>query len=138
MPKNIRLTVVTPRRLVFDQEVEMAVIAGSEGEMGIMAEHAPTVTPLKVSVLRWRQDRTFHPIAITAPGFLEIKPDQITVLADNAELPAEIDTDRAKNAKERAENRLAGAGENDIDFNRAELALRRAIARIRTAEKSNS
>ncbi len=137
MGTQVRLKVVTPERVVYDKDVQMVVARGAEGELGILFDHTPLVTPIIIGVLKVKVDNTFYPIAVSGGGFLEIKPDQITVLADTAELPEEIDLDRAEAAKRRAEERLARverAEDPSIDVVRAQAAMQRAMARIRAVE----
>ena len=125
--------IVTPERKVYENEVNMIIARGGDGDLGIMAGHVPVVTTLKVSQLRLKTDRGDQVIAVSG-GFLEVKPDKVTVLAEAAELPEEIDVDRAARAKERAERRLNEKGNDNLDTARAEMALQRAINRIAAAK----
>ena len=125
--------IVTPERKVYENEVNMIIARGGDGDLGIMAGHVPVVTTLKVSQLRLKTDQGDQVIAVSG-GFLEVKPDKVTVLAEAAELPEEIDVDRAARAKERAERRLSEKGNDNLDTARAEMALHRAINRIATAK----
>lgn len=136
MGTAVRLKIVTPERVVYDNEVDMVVARGTEGEMGILYDHMPIVTPLKVSIMKIKKDNKFYPVAISGGGFLEVQPELVTVLADSAELPEEIDLERAKAAKQRAEERLASKGDS-IDEKRSNIALQRALTRIRAAEKQH-
>ncbi len=135
MGTAVRLKIVTPERVVYDDDVDMVVARGNEGELGILYDHMPLVTPLKVSILKIKKDNKFYPVAISGGGFLEVQPELITVLADTAELPDEVDLERAYAAKKRAEERLARKDEQGIDEKRASVALQRALTRIRIAEK---
>jgi F-type H+-transporting ATPase subunit epsilon len=125
--------IVTPERKVYENEVNMIIARGGDGDLGIMAGHVPVVTTLKVSQLRLKTDKGDQVIAVSG-GFLEVKPEKVTVLAEAAELPEEIDVDRAARAKERAERRLNEKGNDNLDTARAEMALHRAINRIATAK----
>ena len=125
--------IVTPERKVYENEVNMVIARGGDGDLGIMAGHVPVVTTLKVSQLRLKTDQGDQVIAVSG-GFLEVKPEKVTVLAEAAELPEEIDVDRAARAKERAERRLNEKGNDSLDTARAEMALHRAINRIATAK----
>ncbi len=129
---TIRLEIVTPERIVYGEEVNMVIVKGELGEIGILPKHAPFVTPLVISVVRIKKDGTEQEVAISG-GFLEVNPEKIVILAESAELPAEIDIDRATAAKERAERYLAKIGAESIDFRRAELSLQRAINRLKAA-----
>jgi F-type H+-transporting ATPase subunit epsilon len=127
------IEIVTPERRVYSNEVDMIIARGGDGDLGILAGHTPVVTTLKVSHLRIRNEGTETTIAVSG-GFLEVKPEKVTVLAEAAELPEEIDVDRATRSKERAERRLNDKGDS-TDHARAELALARAINRISLATR---
>ncbi len=127
---TIRLEIVTPERKVFSEDVEMVITRAAEGDIGILPRHAPFVSPLGITPVRIKKDGEEKRVAISG-GFLEVRPDTVTILAETAELSDEIDVDRALAAKKRAEERLAQAHRDDIDFKRAELALRRAMNRLR-------
>lgn len=127
------IEIVTPERRVYSNEVDMIIARGGDGDLGILAGHTPVVTTLKVSHLRVRNEGVETTIAVSG-GFLEVKPEKVTVLAEAAELPEEIDVDRAARSKERAERRLNDKSESN-DQNRAELALARAINRISLATR---
>lgn len=130
----MRLEIVTPERKVYSDEVEMIIVRGIEGELGILPNHAPFVTPLAISAMRIKKDGKEQLVAING-GFLEVNREKVVILAESAELPEEIDFDRALAAKERAEARLANKAVENQDFKRAELALQRAINRINISGK---
>ena len=132
MAKTFSLQVITPERTVFKGEVEMLIARATDGDLGILPGHAPLIASLAIWPLRVLTAGGEILLSVCG-GFLEVLPHQATVLASCAELPEEIDVKRALAAKERAESRLKGdrAG---IDVLRAELALKRAIARLKVAE----
>lgn len=130
----MRLEIVTPERKVYSDEVEMIIVRGIEGELGILPNHAPFVTPLAISAMRIKKDGKEFLIAISG-GFIEVSREKVVILAETAELPEEIDYDRALAAKERAEARLVNKVAENLDYKRAELALQRALNRIKVAEK---
>lgn len=134
MAAKIQLDVVTPDRLVISQEVEMVVSPGAEGEFGVLAGHIPFLSTLQSGELRFTQDGKTEYMALTG-GFAEVQPNKVTILADSAELAREIDIDRAKKARERAEERLRKAKTEKLDYARAEAALQRAMARLRVSQK---
>lgn len=134
MGTAVRLKIVTPERVVYDDDVDMVIARGTEGELGILYDHMPMVTPLKMSIMKIKKDKKFYPVSISGGGFLEVQPELITVLADSAELPEEIDLERAYAARRRAEERLASKDDAGIDEKRASIALQRALTRIRAAE----
>lgn len=131
--RKMPIEIVTPERKVYENEANLIIARGGDGDIGIMAGHSPVVTTLKISSLRVKTDGGDHTIAISG-GFLEVKPDRVTVLAESAELPEEIDVDRASLAKERAERRVKDSKSGDIDARRAELALSRALNRLEVAK----
>lgn len=132
--KTIKVSVVTPDGPVYEADVEMVSTKAKSGELGILPGHIPLVAPLEIGAVRLKKDGKTELIAVSG-GFLEVRPDKVTVLAQAAERAEDIDVARAKAAKERAERRLQQAKQDDIDFKRAELALRRAINRLEIAGK---
>lgn len=132
MANKIRLDIVTPERIVYSEDVSMVIARATDGDVGILPGHAPLVAGLDVWPLRVLNDEGERQISVCG-GFIEVKPDKVTILAACAELPGEIDVKRAAAAKERAEGRLKDA-QPDIDVQRAEAALRRALVRLRVAE----
>lgn len=128
MAKMIQLDIVTPERLVYSQNVSMVIARTTAGDIGILPGHAALVAALAIWPLRIITDGEELKISICG-GFIEVQPEKITILANCAELPDEIDIERAESAKERAENLLRGNREK-IDVARAEAALKRAMTRL--------
>lgn len=126
------LEIVTPERKVYEAEVNMIIARGAEGELGILPNHIPLITPLKIAPLEVKKGNEREEIAVSG-GFMEVRKDKVVILAETAELPGEIDVDRARAAKERAE-RLLHTKKAEIDHRRAELALQRALTRIEVAK----
>ncbi|WLR50711.1 F0F1 ATP synthase subunit epsilon [Bacillus tianshenii] len=126
---TMRVSVVTPDGSVYDSDVEMISVKALSGELGILPGHIPMVAPLAVSAVRLKQSGSTQMIAVSG-GFVEVRKEQVTVLAQAAELPDHIDVERAKAAKERAERRLQSGQKDNIDFRRAESALQRAVNRL--------
>ncbi|MBQ6787467.1 MAG: ATP synthase F1 subunit epsilon [Lachnospiraceae bacterium] len=131
MAEKFKLTIVTPDREFFNEDVEMVEFNTTEGEIGIYKGHIPLTVIVKPGILTITQGETVKNAALHA-GFVQILPEEVTILAEIIEWPGEIDEERAKAARERAESRLSGGG--DIDVVRAEAALMRAIARINAAQ----
>ena len=129
----IQLSIVTPERSLVNQQVDELQIPGAEGYLGVLPGHAPLFTELKVGELSYRKGSTWTSLAV-AWGFAEVLPDQVRVLAETAERASEIDLERATRAKERAEQRLNKGGQ-EIDYERALVALQRALIRIQVARK---
>lgn len=131
---TIALDVVTPNGSVFHEEdAEIVILQTKQGELGVMAGHIPTVTPLKIGVLRVKINGKFEYLAVTE-GFAEIRPEQITVLVQAGEFSEDIDSERAEAAKERAENLLRQTQDERVDRYRAELALQRAVNRLEVSK----
>jgi F-type H+-transporting ATPase subunit epsilon len=133
--RGFRLTVLTGERAVIDETVESLNAPGSEGYLGVLRDHAPLVTgllPGKLTVVRPGGGREEYAIS---GGFLEVRHNVVTVLADALESPHRIDIERAEQAATRARRRLSER-ESGLDTARAEAALRRALNRIRLAESS--
>jgi F-type H+-transporting ATPase subunit epsilon len=130
---NIKLDVVTAERLVYSDEVDIVIAPGVDGELAILPRHAPLMTMLKPGELRTRIGADEQSLVITG-GFLEVRPDRVTILADAAERAEEIDIARAEAAKKRAEERLTKRT-TEVDLARAEAALQRSLARLKVAEK---
>jgi F-type H+-transporting ATPase subunit epsilon len=101
--------------------------------LGILPDHTPLISQLKTGVLSYRQGNQNRRMHVSG-GFIEVASDNVSILSDVAEKPEEIDVERAQRAKERAERLLASRGE-DIDFDRAELKLQRALARLQVGER---
>ena len=135
MADRITLEIATPTRLVVAETVDEIVIPGSQGYFGVLPGHAAFLTTLGVGELMYRIGHDEHYLAV-AGGFAEVRNDKVIVLADTAERPEEIDRTRAERARERAERRLAGRVEEEVDYQRALAALARALARLLTAGRS--
>lgn len=129
------LEIVTPEHVVFSREVNSLSVRGVEGELGILPGHIPFVTPLQVAPIEIKFEGKTQSIAVHG-GFVEVQKDKVIVLAESAELPEEIDVERAVAARERAERRLSATAQDRIDHRRAELALQRAITRIKVTSNS--
>jgi F-type H+-transporting ATPase subunit epsilon len=127
---RILLSLVTPERKLLEEAVEEVVLPGSEGYLGVLPGHAPLLTGLKTGELTYTESGRRHACFVTG-GFVEVLPDRVSVLADVGERAEEIDVERARAAKDRAEKRLKGG--EDVDWDRARAALSRALARIQIA-----
>ncbi len=136
MANKLNLEVVTPTKLVVSDQVDLCTVPGTEGAFGVMANHAPILSTLTIGEMHYEKDNDRVRVAISG-GFVEVSSNQMTVLAEAAEISDEIDVDRALKAKERAEKRLQEAlsGREDIDVARAKAALARALTRLKVAGK---
>lgn len=132
---TIAVEIVTPERVVYRGDARIVVARGIEGDLGVLPNHIPMVTPLKIApVLVKKHEGADDTIAVSG-GMMEVRKDKITILAESAELADEIDVNRAQSAKERAERRLAEKGRDDVDVKRAEMSLQRAMNRLNIAGK---
>jgi F-type H+-transporting ATPase subunit epsilon len=130
---TLRLEIITAERQVLVDDVNAVVAPGIEGELGILPHHAPLMTMLKPGELLIRKDGEETYLAVTG-GFLEVRPDKVIILADACERAEEIDITRAEEAKRRAEEGLKTRPPG-VDIGQAEAALRRALIRLKVAER---
>lgn len=130
--KTITVNIVTPDGPVYDSEVSMVIAVTATGEMGVLPGHIPTVAPLGIGAVRLKKENSTELVAVSG-GFLEIRPEKVTILAQSAEAATDIDLARAQESAKRAEA-LLQARKDDIDYKRAELALKRAMNRINVYE----
>ncbi|WAA12172.1 F0F1 ATP synthase subunit epsilon [Fervidibacillus halotolerans] len=133
--KTVAVSIVTPDGPVYESEVEMVSTKSLTGDLGILPGHVPMVAPLAIGSVRLKKGKEVELVAVSG-GFLEVKPDKVTILAQSAERADDIDIERAIRAKKRAEERLRQQAQSNIDFKRAELALRRALNRISVAQQN--
>lgn len=126
------LQIITPERIFYQEKAVMVEMNTKEGAIGVYPMHVPTTTILAPGMLTIHLENGQTKVAALHGGFAEIQKTKVTVLAEAAEWPGEIDVDRAKAARERAERILRG-GDQNMDMMRAELALRRALTRIKVS-----
>lgn len=131
---TVQVDVVTPERTVLTMDAQIVIAKGVDGEIGVMAGHVPLVTPLEVAPLRVRNENDEKLLAVSG-GFLEIRPNKVTILAEIAELAEDIDVERAQEAKVRAEQMIEDSKKNDPDLKQHEYDLQRAINRLRVTGK---
>ena len=136
MAEKINLEVVTPKGAIVSEEVDIVTAPGFAGEFGVLANHAPFLSTIKIGTLRYKKDGNENELMVSG-GFCEVSNNKITFLVESAERGHEIDVDRALQAKERAEKRLLQAIEQQEKFDRtrAEAALQRALARLKLAQR---
>jgi F-type H+-transporting ATPase subunit epsilon len=133
---ELYLEVITPEKVVVSQEADSVVAPGTLGEFGVLPEHVAFLSGIVPGELRYSLDGKTESLAVTT-GFSEVFNNRVSVLVDAAEIGHEIDVERARRALERAKERLEkDRGAEDIDFLRAEAALKRAITRIKVAESA--
>jgi F-type H+-transporting ATPase subunit epsilon len=130
---TFQLEIVTPARLLLKDAAEEAQIPGLSGYLGILPGHAPLLTELGVGTITYKASGATHILSVCW-GFAEVLPDKVTILAEAAERPQEIDVERAQKAKDRAEQRLK-SNDPQVDYTRAEDALQRAETRLNVAKE---
>jgi F-type H+-transporting ATPase subunit epsilon len=131
MPDTFQLEIVTPEKRVVDTAATEVQIPGKNGYLGILPGHAPLITELSVGEVSFHAEGGKQRLAV-AWGFAEVLPDKVTILAETAERPSEIDVERARKAKERAEQRLT-SGDTNVDVERTLGALHKAETRLEVA-----
>ncbi len=129
---KVKLQIITPEKNFFEDDVQLVVVKGVEGSMGIMYDHEPFVTPLGIGPIKILSDNKIRHAAVSQ-GYVEVMEEKIVILADTAEWPEDIDISRAEEAKKRAEKRLEKK-ENHMELLKAEIALKKAINRINVAK----
>ena len=134
MADKIKLRVVTPSRLVLDEDVDEVTAPGELGEFGVLPNHIAFLSTLVAGEMSYKQGAARHTLVI-AGGYAEVLDNVMTVLAPAAEFPAEVDTARAQRAKERAERRMGEISFEDPEYALLEEAQRRALARLQVASK---
>lgn len=135
MANQIRLEVVTPTGAIVNEDVDIVNAPGYGGDFGILANHAPFLSTIKIGTMTYEKDKERKSLMISG-GFSEVSNNKVTFLVESAEFGDNIDVDRAMKAKERAEKRLAQGVQHDEALNvlRAEVSLQRAVARLKTAK----
>ncbi|MEO5919495.1 MAG: F0F1 ATP synthase subunit epsilon [Candidatus Limnocylindrales bacterium] len=128
------LEIVTPEKLAYSDTVDAVVLPGSEGELGVLPHHAPLVSMLGLGELQIRKDGQIESFAI-AGGFLQVRPDKVVVMAEMADLAAEIDLEKAARARVEAEKALESGYHEGADLSAARAALQVALLRQRVAER---
>lgn len=128
MAEVFKLEIITPDKTFYQGDVQMVELTTTEGQIGVYARHIPMTAIIAPGVLKIHEGSEVKRAALLS-GFIQIMPEQVTVMAEVAEWPEEIDEKRAQEAKGRAEKRLS-AGGAELDTARAELALKRALVRL--------
>lgn len=129
---NFPLEIVTPDRLFFEGEVERVIARGIEGDLAVLKNRAPIVTPLSIGKIHIKKDGK-ESIATCSSGYIKVTNEKTVIITDACEWPEEIDVKRAEEAKKRAEKRLKERPKG-LDVARAELALKRALNRLEVAK----
>jgi F-type H+-transporting ATPase subunit epsilon len=130
---SIQLVVVTPVNQLLSEAVTEVQLPGADGYLGVLPGHAPLITELGIGELTYKAANGQSGLLAIIRGFAEVLPERLSVLAETAERPEDIDLNRAKEALTRAQERIAAGG--DIDWDRASAALQRALVRLQVVSK---
>ena len=130
--QSLELEIVTPDQLLFRGEVDEVTVPGSAGYLGILPDHAPLLSELRVGVISFQQEGRKTEI-FCSWGFVEVLPDRVSVLAERAEFPDQIDVESAQQAKAKAEQ-LLRSGDPDLDYRKVVLDLEKAVTRLQVAQ----
>lgn len=135
LPEFLELQVVTPERLLVREEVHEIQVPGQNGYLGILPGHAPLLSELRLGELSYRKGAVWSYLTVFW-GFVEVLPERVIVLAEMAERSEEIDVERARTARQRAEERLKRPSDPDVDWSRAQVSLERAVIRLQVAGRA--
>ena len=130
--KTLTLEIVTPQRKILSEKVTAFIVPGVKGSMGVLYNHAPIIAELEFGEIKYKVGEKYERIALCSAGFMELSKNKATIIATTAELACDIDVERARAAKERAQGRLNQKAQG-VDVLRAELALKRALVRLKAA-----
>jgi F-type H+-transporting ATPase subunit epsilon len=130
----LHLEIVTPERLAFSDDVDMVLVPGIEGEMGILPHHTPLVSLLGLGELRIRKGGQEESFAI-AGGFVQVRPDKVVVMAETASMASEIDLEKAQEARREAQRALESGFHEGADLATARASMQQALLHIRVAER---
>ena len=130
----LHLEIVTPEKLAYEDDVDMVLVPGIDGELGILPHHTPLVSLLGDGELKIRKGGGEESFAI-AGGFLQVRPDKVVVMAETADLASDIDLEKAQQARAEAERALEAGYVEGADLSAARAELQRALIRIRVAER---
>jgi F-type H+-transporting ATPase subunit epsilon len=133
----LRLDIITPERNLLSETVDSVNVPGLGGELGILPGHTPMISQLQTGVLSYAQGGTTKRLHVSG-GFVEVRDDRVSVLADVAERPEEIDAARARLAREHAEKTLSAFSGTEEDFERARAELERSVVRLQLATEDHS
>ena len=131
---TLHLEIVTPERLAYSDDVDMVLVPGIDGELGVLPHHTPLVSLLGVGELKIRKGGDEESFAIVG-GFLQVRPDKVVVMAETADLASDIDLEKAQEARREAEKALAAGFHEGSDLSSARAALQQALLHVRVAER---
>jgi len=129
MAEQLQLSLVTPEKQVVNEKVDQVNVPGSEGDLGILYDHASIITNLRPGPLSYQKGEVTTQLVVSG-GYLEVTENRVIILAETAEFLQEVDRDRAEKAKTKAEATLLKTGLSEEDFQEAQKDLFRALARL--------
>ena len=135
MSQKLRLSVVTPEKQLVSEEVDQVNAPGSEGDFGVLYDHAPILTNLRSGQLSYENDGESTALVISG-GYLEVTDNRVTILAETGEFLHEIDRERAERARSQAEEKLSNPDLSEEEFSETQKKLFRAIARLENSENN--
>ena len=135
MSQKLKLSVVTPQKQLISEEVDQVNAPGSEGDFGILYDHAPFLTNLRSGQLSYENDGESTTLVIGG-GYLEVTDNRVTILAESGEFLHEIDRERAERARSKAEEKLSNPDLSEEEFSETQKKLFRAIARLENSENN--
>ena len=135
MSQKLRLSVVTPEKQLVSEEVDQVNAPGSEGDFGVLYDHAPILTNLRSGQLSYENDGESTALVISG-GYLEVTDNRVTILAETGEFLHEIDRERAERARSQAEDKLSNPDLSEEEFSETQKKLFRAIARLENSENN--
>jgi len=130
----LHLEIVTPERLAYSDDVDIVLVPGIEGELGILPHHTPMVSLLGYGELKIRKGGDEETFAIVG-GFLQVRPDKVVVMAETASMASEIDLEKAEEARREAQRALESGFHEGADLSAARAAMQQALLHIRVAER---
>ena len=135
MSQKLTLSVVTPAKQLVSEEVDQVNAPGSEGDFGVLYDHAPILTNLRSGQLSYENDGESTALVISG-GYLEVTDNRVTILAESGEFLHEIDRERAERARSQAEEKLSNPDLSEEEFSETQKKLFRAIARLENSENN--
>ncbi len=134
-----RLSIVTPEKIFYDDDIVSLVVPGTEGYLGVLSNHAPLITALKIGRIEFRDTNEEVSVLSVTNGFLEVSGNIASLLCDAAEYAKDIDVARAETALKKAESHITdyNNGQKDIDIAEEKLAVERAKNRIKIYKENN-
>ncbi|MGH9914378.1 MAG: F0F1 ATP synthase subunit epsilon [Pyrinomonadaceae bacterium] len=135
MAEQIKLDVITPQRRVLSEQVETVVVPGKNGELGILPAHTPLISQLQAGILTYEKGGTMTRLLVSG-GFVEVSADQVSVLADIAEFPNEVDVNKAREDRDRVEKMLGTFPDSTAEMDELQSELRLAQARLQLNQKT--